>query len=166
MATPTMSSAISSCCHRHNVIGRATHRVSENRTLTKISQDSGQRLTSFMILSVTESDNQLGRTGIQELTDSKRRNDHLKTRARPSTCIYLYNVASVIASFRPLTARPCSEWGYAQRQQLICRWLYSQITPRSVVSVAWRPPGDVAFGSCLCLLLQQVALSFSRSQPS
>ena len=29
-----------------------------NRTPTKISQDSGQRLNSFMILSVTESDNQ------------------------------------------------------------------------------------------------------------
>ena len=54
MATPTMSSAISACCRRHNVIGRATHRVSENRTLTKISQDCGQRLNSFMILSVTE----------------------------------------------------------------------------------------------------------------
>ena len=58
MATPTMSSAISTCCRRHNVIGRATHRVGENRTLTKITQDSGQRLNSFMILSVTESDNQ------------------------------------------------------------------------------------------------------------
>ena len=59
MATPTMSSAISACCRRHNVIGRATRRVNENRTPTKISQDSGQRLNSFMILSVTESDNQL-----------------------------------------------------------------------------------------------------------
>ena len=44
MAAPTTFPSISCCRRRHNVIGRATHRVSENRTPTKISQDSGQRL--------------------------------------------------------------------------------------------------------------------------
>eukprot|EP01047_Picozoa_sp_COSAG01_P058802 COSAG01_NODE_6976_length_3409_cov_1.806647_2_plen_142_part_00 len=58
MATPTTFPAMSACYRLHNLIGRATHRVSENRTLTKISQDSGQWLNSFMILCVTESDNQ------------------------------------------------------------------------------------------------------------
>ena len=37
---------------------KAILRFSENRTLTKITEDSGQRLNSFVILSVTESDNQ------------------------------------------------------------------------------------------------------------
>ena len=58
MATPTTFPAISACSHRDKLIGLATHRVSENRTLTKISQDPGQRLNSFMILSVTEWDTQ------------------------------------------------------------------------------------------------------------
>ena len=58
MAVSTTLRAISACCRQHNLIGRSTHRVSENQTPTEISQDSGQRLKSFMILSVTESDNQ------------------------------------------------------------------------------------------------------------
>eukprot|EP01043_Picozoa_sp_COSAG02_P053283 COSAG02_NODE_5861_length_3981_cov_9.921175_1_plen_96_part_00 len=53
-----------------------------NRTLTKISQDSVQRLNTFMILSVTESNNQFpAENRYPRIDDNKRRNEMLISRA-------------------------------------------------------------------------------------